>query len=85
MGLSVSFVCDVKESHTFVASIMAHPCQSARLRLPLRVEVPSRYHWRASSMYPISPASMAIDWYRKGFGNSCVALMPYSITRSPVA
>ncbi len=65
-------------NHTFVASITAQPCHRARLLLPLRVEVPSRNHWRASSMYPISPASMAMDWYKKGLGRSCVALMPCS-------
>lgn len=61
---------------TLVASMSAHACQSAWLRFPSRLEVPSLNHWRASSMYPISPASMAIAWYRCGLGRSWVALMP---------
>ena len=61
---------------TLVASMSAQACQSAWLLFPSRLEVPSLNHWRASSMYPISPASMAIAWYRCGLGRSWVALMP---------
>ena len=46
-------------------------------RQTMMVLVPSRNHWRASSVYRSSVAISARAWYRYGLGLSFVAFSPY--------